>query len=145
MNLKWRWRFRVQGLLSLTLRVIPKWVQRDSAFGFVRTRNELVWIECFQNIIRWTMSILRDMTYKGNRNLKPHQPGMAKIGEVQQSFVGSPHLRVRFPLSRCSFLFRLSGWLVAPTMWWSCLGLSSKGWFRSSIAGELGWLLGTLI
>ena len=37
-----------------------------------------------------------DMSYKGNRNLKPHQPGMAKTWEVQQSFVGSPHLRVRF-------------------------------------------------
>ena len=37
------------------------------------------------------MSILNDMFYKGNRSLKPHQPGMAKTGEVRQGFVGSPH------------------------------------------------------
>ena len=45
-----------------------------------------------------------DMSYKGNRSLKPHQPGMAKTGEVEQSFVGSPHLRARFILSRGPFI-----------------------------------------
>ena len=37
-----------------------------------------------------------DVFYKGNRSLKPHQPGMAKTGEVQQGFVGRTHWRVRF-------------------------------------------------
>ena len=37
-----------------------------------------------------------DLSYKGNRSLKPHQPGIAKTGEVQQGFVGSPHWRARF-------------------------------------------------
>ena len=41
------------------------------------------------------MSVLSDMSYKGYRNLKPHQPGMAKTGEVQQGFVGSTNLRAR--------------------------------------------------
>ena len=36
-----------------------------------------------------------DMSYKGNRSLKPHQPGMAKTGEVQQGFVGRTHWRAR--------------------------------------------------
>ena len=39
---------------------------------------------------------LRDVFSKGNRSLKPHQTGMAKTGEVQQSFVGRAHWRVRF-------------------------------------------------
>ena len=37
-----------------------------------------------------------DVFYKGNRNLKPHRPGMAKTGEVQQGFVGSSHWRARY-------------------------------------------------
>ena len=42
------------------------------------------------------MSILSDVFSKGNRSLKPHQPGMAKTGEVQQGFVGRTHWRARF-------------------------------------------------
>ena len=67
------------------------------------------------------MSILSDVSYKGNRSLKPHQPGMAKTGEVRQDFVGSPHWRVSFPLSRCTFYFGLVG-----------------GWSRQS-RGDLAW------
>ena len=37
-----------------------------------------------------------DVFYKGNRSLKPHQPGMAKTGEVQQGFVGRAHWRARY-------------------------------------------------
>ena len=74
---------------------------------------------------------------KGNRNLKPHQPGMAKTGEVQQGFVGSTHWEQDRSLSRGPFSFiRLSVWLVVPTTGLSCSGLSSKGWFRLCVAGE---------
>ena len=74
---------------------------------------------------------------KGNRNLKPHQPGMAKTGEVQQGFVGSTHWEQDRSLSRGPFSFiRLSVWLVAPTTGLSCSELSSKGWFRLCVAGE---------
>ena len=56
-----------------------------------------------------------DVFYKGNRSLKPHQPGMAKIGEVQQGQVGSTHFRVRSFLSRCPFYFGLvGGWSRQP-------------------------------
>ena len=50
------------------------------------------------------MSILSDVFTKGNRSLKPHQPGMAKIGEVQQGLVGHAQVGRDLPLSRCPFI-----------------------------------------
>ena len=50
-----------------------------------------------------------DVSYKGNRSLKTHQPGMAKTWEVQQDFVGSPYWNKIYPCLEVPLYFRLSG------------------------------------
>ena len=83
------------------------------------------------------MSILKDVFSKGNRSLKPHQPGMAKTGEVQQGFVGHTHWRARLiPVQRSLFISAV--WAVEqlhlPGL--SYLELFSKEWVRLCVAGE---------
>ena len=63
------------------------------------------------------MSILSDMSYKGNRSLKPHQPGMAKTGEVQQGFVDSPHWRARFTPVKRSLYISVVWQLATANLW----------------------------
>ena len=91
------------------------------------------------------MSIRSDVFYKGNRSLKPYQPGMAKTGEVQQSFVGSPHLRARFIPVYKSLYFRLSGAVADHNCGVVLFGTVQSGMVPASCCRGLGVILGTLI
>ena len=50
-----------------------------------------------------------------------------------------------FPMARGPFYSAVWAVVELQLSGFSCLGLSSKGWFRPYVAGELGWLLGIVI
>ena len=56
-----------------------------------------------------------DVFSKGNRSLKPHQPGMAKTGEVHKASWVAPTGEQDLPLPRSPFILGCLGQLISIT------------------------------